>query len=170
MKDYDQAFEIVVGAEGGFTKDPDDSGNWTGGKVGVGKLLGTKFGISAASYPTEDIPGLSLERAKQIYAQDYWTMVRGAELRWPLNLLVFDAAVNCGIRMAVKLLQGSMGIAADGIFGPATLRAANSGSLVERCAQYCDARADYYRSLKTFPKYGNGWLLRLYRVLAAAAA
>ena len=37
--------------EGGYSANPKDPGNWTGGKVGVGKLLGTKSGIAAASYP-----------------------------------------------------------------------------------------------------------------------
>ena len=28
---FDKAFELVIGAEGGYTKDPNDRGNWTGG-------------------------------------------------------------------------------------------------------------------------------------------
>ena len=37
--------------EGGYSSNPKDPGNWTGGKVGAGKLLGTQKGIAAASYP-----------------------------------------------------------------------------------------------------------------------
>lgn len=33
---------IVLQHEGGFTDDRRDPGNWTGGKVGKGVLLGTK--------------------------------------------------------------------------------------------------------------------------------
>ena len=38
--------------EGTLSLDPTDTGNWTGGAVGRGTLVGTKYGISAASYPT----------------------------------------------------------------------------------------------------------------------
>ncbi len=41
--------------EGGLSLDPKDPGNWTGGKVGLGKLLGTKYGIAAASHPGLDV-------------------------------------------------------------------------------------------------------------------
>lgn len=27
---FEKAFDLVIGAEGGFTKDPVDNGNWTG--------------------------------------------------------------------------------------------------------------------------------------------
>lgn len=55
MSDFDKAFEIVVGHEGGYTDHPSDPGGET------------KFGISKRSYPNENIKGLTLERAKQIY-------------------------------------------------------------------------------------------------------
>ncbi|RYC28946.1 hypothetical protein D3273_26555 [Lichenibacterium minor] len=37
--------------EGGSSVDPRDPGNWTGGKRGRGKLVGTKYGIPASSHP-----------------------------------------------------------------------------------------------------------------------
>ena len=55
MADFDKAFDIIVGVEGGFSLDPNDPGNWTGGKRGVGELKGTRWGISAKSYPHLDI-------------------------------------------------------------------------------------------------------------------
>ena len=45
------AIAMVLAHEGGFQGMPDDPGNWTGGRLGDGTLKGTKFGISAASYP-----------------------------------------------------------------------------------------------------------------------
>ena len=61
---FDKAFDRLIGHEGGFTNDSRDAGNWTGGKVGVGKLVGTKFGLSAATYPTLDIKNITIVEAK----------------------------------------------------------------------------------------------------------
>jgi len=58
---FEESFKVLIGHEGGYSDDRNDPGNWTGGKVGVGELLGTKYGVAANSYPMEDIQGLTLE-------------------------------------------------------------------------------------------------------------
>ena len=73
---FDRAFEETIGLEGGFSRDPDDNGNWTGGRKGLGKLKGTKYGISAAQYPSLDIESLTLHGAKEICRRDYWSPLR----------------------------------------------------------------------------------------------
>jgi hypothetical protein len=50
QENEDRILEGPIAHEGGYSNDPDDPGNWTGGKVGVGRLLGTKFGIAAKGY------------------------------------------------------------------------------------------------------------------------
>src|SRR5690554_991684 len=70
--DFDLAFERLIGHEGKFTDNRADRGNWTTGRVGVGELKGTKFGISAMTYPHLDIKSLTLEQAKDIYLRDFW--------------------------------------------------------------------------------------------------
>lgn len=52
MSDFDKAFEIVIGHEGGYVNNPKDPGGET------------KYGISKRTYPNEDIRGMTLERAK----------------------------------------------------------------------------------------------------------
>jgi lysozyme family protein len=47
--DFNIAFELTVGHEGGYSNNPDDPGNWTGGDVGEGQLKGTKYGVSGLS-------------------------------------------------------------------------------------------------------------------------
>ena len=79
---FDKAFMCVVGAEGGFSNDPKDRGNWTGGKVGSGILMGTKFGIAANTYGNKlksqnmTIKNLTVDDAKQIYKRDWWDKLR----------------------------------------------------------------------------------------------
>ena len=51
MITFDEAFDRLISHEGGYSEDPRDSGNWTGGAQGVGQLKGTKFGI-ASSFKT----------------------------------------------------------------------------------------------------------------------
>ena len=77
----EEAFAVVIGHEGGFCVERTDPGNWTGGAVGRGVLRGTKFGISAAAYPTQDIANLTPEAAATIYRRDYWNRVLADHLR-----------------------------------------------------------------------------------------
>jgi lysozyme family protein len=88
--------------EGGFQNNPEDHGNWTGGRKGVGELKGTKFGISAASYPDLDIVNLTQEQADAIYRRDYWQRSGADKLQWPACLLIFDTAVLHGVGTALN--------------------------------------------------------------------
>src|SRR5215472_10292700 len=119
-EDFLRAFELLIGHEGGFTQDPRDPGNWTGGKTGQGQLKGTKYGISAASYPALDIKNLRLEEAQAIYERDYWQAAGCPDLPPRLAFAVFDSAVNNGLGRAVRFLQMAVGVGSDGAYGPAT--------------------------------------------------
>ena len=132
MTSFDQAFAAVIGHEGGYTDDPRDAGNWTGGAAGQGALRGTNRGISAAAYPALDIAALTAADARAIYRRDYWDKVAGDSLPPPLALLVFDAAVNAGVGRAARWLQGAAGVHADGAIGPATLAAGGGGREIGR--------------------------------------
>src|SRR5574343_326744 len=57
---FDQAFDRLIGHEGGYVFDPHDPGGET------------KFGISKRAYPALDIAALTLADAKAIYRRDYW--------------------------------------------------------------------------------------------------
>jgi lysozyme family protein len=160
MSVFDQCFEIVVGFEGGYDTTPGDRGNWTGGVVGRGVLRGTKYGISAAAYPDVDIASLTLAEAKAIYQRDYWAKINGDLLDPRVALIVFDAAVNNGVGMAIRWLQRAAGVTQDNIVGPATAAAANAdapGTCIELLAQ----RLVYMASLSEWPTFELGWARRL---------
>lgn len=93
MSTFDEAFDFVIGLEGGYSNDPDDVGGET------------RFGISKRAYPNVDIKQLTLEQAKQIYYRDYWTPAGCNALIPSMALLVFDASVNQGISAAREILQ-----------------------------------------------------------------
>jgi lysozyme family protein len=105
MSRFNEAFQVIIGHEGGYQNLYNDHGNWTGGKVGVGVLKGTKYGISAASYPTRDIKNLTLDDARKIYKENYWDRINGDALEPALALVAFDFAVNSGVSRAIDLLN-----------------------------------------------------------------
>ena len=62
----------------------------------------TKYGISKKAYPKVDIKLLTLDGACDIFYRDYWPIA--ASLDFPLNVCVFDCAVNQGVKRAAKFL------------------------------------------------------------------
>ena len=160
MDNFDQCFAFTVAAEGGFSDNAADPGNWTGGAVGHGELHGTKYGISAAAYPALDIRNLSEDAAKQIYQRDYWATIAGDALPSPVALVAFDAAVHAGCRMAVTWLQQAANVAADGVLGPQSLAAVDHGDAGAIAREALARRVDYSARLPTWPVFGLGWSRR----------
>ncbi len=174
MDNFTQAFTYVIGNEGGYTNDPKDLGNWTGGKIGSGILKGTKYGISAASYPNLDIKNLTLSQAQQIYKNDFWDKNN-------LNLITssmisikcFDMLVNMGsgnanplIQLAIKSLNET--IIVDGNIGPKTIDTINSIDEDQLFNLLECASGVYYWTLstkynKSLSRYLTGWLNRAYK-------
>ena len=147
--DFDEAFERLIGHEGGYVNDPRDPGGET------------QYGISKRSYPAEDIRSLTLERAKAIYRRDFWNAVRGEELPAVLKFAMFDAAVNSGPKQAIKWLQQSVRVEVDGLFGPKTMvgvRIVNPDRTAARIAGY---RLMFMTELGAWTSYGRGWARRI---------
>lgn len=163
------AFDRLIGHEGEFQNNPKDRGNWTGGKPYVGELKGTKYGISAASYPRLDIQNLTLEDARMIYRQDFWGKA-GCDLV-PDNMKfdLFDTAVNSGVGMAVRLLQRAVDVTADGIIGPKTLLAVTHMDPERLMARFNGWRLDYLNdNPDLWAEFGRGWAQRIADNLKAA--
>jgi lysozyme family protein len=167
---FDQAFEIVVGHEGGYTDNPQDRGNWTSGTIGQGELRGTKYGISAAAYPSTDIAGLTLAGAREIYRRDYWDKIEGDSLDPGLALVVFDAAVNNGVGRAIRWLQEAVGVTADGVIGDRTRDAIRAADATEALVGVHAARIHFMASLPTWQTFGRGWSRRLAHLPHSAAS
>lgn len=168
IDNFSRCFELTMGIEGGFTDDPRDPGNWTGGKRNKGTLKGTKFGISAASYPHLDIKNLTLQDAKNIYKADYWDAVRGDEMPKGLDFILWDIAVNHGPHDAKVWLQAAIGAASDGIIGPRTMKRLATKNVEDVIKEVCALRANNYARLKAVSVYGKGWYRRLTSTLVDA--
>lgn len=180
MASFDKAFEVALGHEGGFTDDPRDDGNWTGGKRGVGECRGTKFGISAKTYPHLDIKNLTVDDAKAIYLVEWWNLnCYGEIVDQKIATKVFDLAINMGgpnpqpgrpdasrantiLQFATWMLRKN--IVVDGSVGPKTIAAVNAVNPVPLLQGMRDGAEKYYRDLVARrPEkhvYLNNWVAR----------
>lgn len=149
MTTFDQAFDRLIGHEGGYINDPKDRGGET------------KYGISRRSYPGEDIAGMTLERAKTIYLRDYWGPAGCDAVPDGIRFDLFDMAVNSGVKPAVKTLQRACGETADGVLGPLTLQAVQSIPPLRLVARFNGARLLYMADAHTWPAHGRGWARRI---------
>lgn len=119
MSDFNEAFQEVIGLEGGYVFDPSDKG------------LETKWGIAKRWNPGVDIKNLTLEGAKQIYWKQYWNPLQLALVQDDaVATEIFEQAVNMGrkqaalhAQLALQLVDGP--VVVDGYMGPATAAAIN---------------------------------------------
>lgn len=158
---FEIAFERLIGHEGKFTNDTKDRGNWTSGVIGKGTCKGTKFGISAMTYPDLDIKNLTLDQAKDIYKRDWWDKLNANQIHASIVFQVWDFAINSGMGTAKRKLQQAVGVTDDGNIGPATIKAIQAMNHKDIILQLNALRLQYLTSLSTFPTYGAGWVNRV---------
>jgi lysozyme family protein len=157
---------IILASEGGFVNDPQDPG----GATNLGVTLNTLSGWLGHPATVADVRALTAADVSPIYQADYWNAAHCGDCPAGVDLMVFDEAVNQGVGRAIRTLQTVVGVTADGAFGPATraaVQAADPATVVDAIAANRDA---FYHSLPTFPRFGHGWLDRVQRTRAKAAA
>ncbi len=187
---FEDAFKIVLGFEGGYVNDPADKGGETNYGITASTLNSAKtkgwipFNVT--------IQNIKLEHAKIIYRKGYWDAVQADSLPHPLDLIMFDSAVNHGPNAAVKLLQKSLNtllpyteLKVDGIIGPLTLRAVNDyaglqdapgshnkSNIRYLCIDVLMNRIELYLSIvlnnKSQEKFLKGWLNRVFKLKSQA--
>lgn len=158
MIDFNKSFDRLIGSEGGFGDDSRDSGNWTGGVIGRGEIKGTKYGISAASYPSLDIKNLTLAQAKEIYFRDFWSIIGDADSA--IKFQLFDAAVNHGRGNAIRFLQRAVQVADDGTWGSVSQAALGAMEKNDVLLRFVAYRLKFWSAISTFDVYGRGWTNR----------
>lgn len=114
--------------EGGFQKNAHDRANWTGGQVGVGKLVGTNGGITTLDMPGVDIENLTTDQKITYYLEHYWKPLYSQINSQGIANKLFDLGVLFGIGTAVRNLQASLDLNRDGVFGPITLARTNAAN------------------------------------------
>lgn len=154
MTPFERTMIFILGHEGGLSDDAEDKGGLT------------KFGISQKSYPDVDIRKLTQADALDIYRRDFWARCQCDHLPEPIAVIVMDCAVNQGASTAIRLLQKSLGVNADGVVGSQTI-AAVQRAFGDKAGQYklvtelVARRMFQYGSHPQFARYGLGWSRRL---------
>ena len=157
---------LVRASEGGNDDDKDDPGGRTSRGV-------TQREYNAAcqlnGWPQGDVWKATEDQINHIYHDQYWEPWCD---KFPagLDYLFFDECVNNGQHEAAILLQRGLGVEADGHIGVATLAAIAKCDTKTVIIASSEHRRSFYKQLKTFWKYGRGWLSRVDRVQNDALA
>jgi len=170
MTRFDYCASLVLGHEGGLVDDPADKG----GRTNLGVTQGTLTSARAAipDLP-EKVDDLTRGQALAIYKALYWDKAKCDALAKPVDFLVFDAAINCGVGGAAKQLQRALvrlgaNIRDDGAIGPLTMSAfwtAWDSQKWRVIAAVQEQRLEWHNSIvardKTQLKFLHGWLNRI---------
>lgn len=146
---FDDAFNRLIGNEGGYTDGKGDPGGET------------NWGISKRSYPDLDIKKLTREDARAVYLRDFWNRIHADELFDGVAYQTFDFAVNSGIETAVRYLQRAVGVADDGHWGKISRAAAASQSESDSIMRLNAERLDFMTRLNNWPNASRGWARRI---------
>ncbi|HPZ76998.1 MAG TPA: glycosyl hydrolase 108 family protein [Thermosynergistes sp.] len=166
--------EYILEVEDEYVNNKNDPGGAT--KFGITQRTLTSARETIACLP-ESVKDLTAEQALMIYEALYWRPARCDKLPSPVDITVFDGAVNCGVRQGVKFLQEALnlygcGLAVDGVIGKKTLGALSSVRNARcLCAVVLWRRVLYYLSLAnekpTMRAFLRGWLNRLAKLWQA---
>jgi len=181
-RNFDRCLELVLQYEGTYANDPDDPGGET------------YKGITRRDHPDwpgweiidprkgqDDFPDLLESMAalqsllEDLYQRTYWLRTKCDQLPDPIDLLVFDTAVNMGpqkacrfLQQAVNKLQGQALLREDGIIGKKTLAAVTSLNPAKRkeiISYFLELREKRYHGLAQskprMKKFLKGWLNRV---------
>lgn len=159
MTTFDQAFDKLLGHEGGFSDHKDDPGGAT--------MLGITEAVARANGYTGPMGQLTVAVAAKIYKQQYWDTVRADDLPPSIRYHVFDAAVNSGVGQATKWLQRAVGVPDDGRIGTVTINAVWAAPPDAVIRRMNANRLRFMTDLKNWPSFSRGWARRIADLLEA---
>ncbi len=181
MADFEIAFGITNGNEGGWQNDPQDNGNapvlgtyrgiaskmqptwkgWPTVKAAIANMtVQPHYGSSAYYAWVKTLNGvLAANTALQYMVRDFyrvsfWDVNRLGDLKsQEVANKVYDSGVNQGTGTAAIMLQKCLGVNADGGIGPVTINAANKMDGATLAAAFKTARiAKYQRIVAANPQ------------------
>lgn len=184
---FKTAFNFTEPWEGGYVNDPDDPGEetykgisrkhhpkWEGWKI-IDAANKEDLQIKTAQevFTPKQLKKLN-SMVRKFYFNKYWLNAECDRLDFPLAMVIFDSAVNCGIKRSVRWLQRAFneacaadgnngGIKEDGIFGPITYNSVHQVDQSEILTTMVAIRVEYYTGLaeqEWAEKYFHGWMRR----------
>lgn len=165
---FDSALAFVLRWEGGYSDAQADHGGAT--NHGITQRVYDAF-RSALNDPLRPVREIEDGEVKAIYRADYWLRARCDSCPAPLDLVLFDSAVNSGVTQATRWMQRALGVTADGVAGPHTLAAIAACIPRVTARVLIDHREVLLRTLGAREGQGKflaGWLNRTTALRAAA--
>lgn len=150
---FDQAFDLLITYEGGYSDHALDPGGKT--RWGVTEAVARRHGYVG------DMKNFPKDKAKAIYKEAYWDAVKADLLPVQIRYATFDAAVNSGVSQSIKWLQNAARVSEDGVLGPKTLAAAQAVSVNDLLS----VRLVFMTGLPSWPAFGKGWARRIAHVM-----
>jgi lysozyme family protein len=179
---FDVSQKVVALAEGDYSDDRKDTGNFVefemGGKI-LKRFIGSKYGISApvlqkylGKLPKkEDMINLSYETALDIYKTKYWDQQDIEKFcNQSVANLVYDGCVNQGVAGMKSVLrnvlrENGIQISDDSNpFDPEYIKQLNILEQNKLFNSIKKNREDRYKDAKTYKTHGDGWLNRLEKI------
>lgn len=151
--DFDTAFDLLIGHEGGYSFNAADPGGETNWGITARVARANGYGGSMRFMPRDT--------AKVIAKQAYWDAVQADKIPDALRFDVFDGAYNSGTAQSIKWMQRAVGAVDDGVFGPATLKALQSADPILTAKRYNGNRLQFMTNLATWGVFGKGWARRI---------
>jgi lysozyme family protein len=188
MAEFETAFDITMGHEGGYSKDPDDVGGET--YRGISRVYHPEWdgwavideAKSEPNFPSSLKENEDLEiEVRHFYKLYYWDVNRLDEVGdQDIANEMFDTGVNLGIGRAAKYLQAALNfmnrngqiyedLVEDGKIGPASLNALKKYLVLDDPIYIIKIMnilqgnhyLEYMRQSPTQDKYARGWLKRV---------
>ncbi len=169
MAEFQAAVSYVLANEGGLEENPHDPGGITN--------HGISYRFLSAIRPTateQDIRDLTFNQAIAIYREQFWAHAPYSQIiNQNVANYLFDTHVNCGLNIAVKIIQRAIWAIVkqqkpvdDGILGNITLDQINHGGFM-LMPPFRAERAGYYRLIVALDEskrqFLEGWLNRTYK-------
>jgi lysozyme family protein len=157
---FTSALSFVLPHEGGYVNDPNDRGGAT--NKGITQRVYDSFRL-AQKLDKRSVRLITQGEVEAIYAISYWSTTRCDDLPAPIDLVVFDTAVNMGPNRAGRLLQEALGTSVDGKIGPMTIQRAQNADARAIALKIVELRKAYYKVLAINQgqgKFLKGWLNR----------
>lgn len=141
MNRFDDCLAFVLAREGGYVDHPADLGG------------ATNQGITQKTYDNyrktdkRSVQYIDEREVRDIYRAAYWIPAKCGILAVPVDLVIFDAAVNHGVSRSAKLLQEAVGVVVDGNIGPITIDAVKEMPPMDLAEDLIDLRRTFYQRI-----------------------
>ncbi len=160
MNSFDDAFDALIGNEGGYSNNPKDPGGET--------MWGITARVARAAGYTGPMRDLPRDTAKAIAKRLYWDPLHLDQFDSRVAFQILDANYNGG--HPVIWMQGAAGAGVDGVLGPATITAVQATDPLRFILRWNALRLTYFTSLATWATFGKGWTRRVATNLSKGAA